>query len=326
MKSQLGKIIILISILFVGGSLGYFLIEGWSYLDSFYMTVITLSTTGYKEVYPLSPSGRVLTMVLIVLGISVLFYALRELNLFIFEGNFFWERKMQKQLNQLHDHYIICGFGRMGKKIVQELEKRNEPYVVIENDTEMFDPNQELMILQGDATEDDDLLKAGIKKAKGLVSVLSTDIANTFTTLSARGLNPDLKIIARAEEESSKGKLIKAGANRVILPYEIGGFRIMQALLKPTVVDYIDEVFSRSDIGLEIEEIKIMEGSKLIGKTISESQIRSSFNTIIVGIYRADSQLTYNPRPDITLESQDNLIVIGEHEKLEQLQDIANAK
>jgi len=326
MTKQFRQISVLIIILFIGGSLGYYIIEGWSFLDSFYMTVITLSTTGYKEVYPLSPSGRVLTMVLIVLGISVLFYALRQLNLFIFEGKFFWERKMQKKLNQLHDHYIICGFGRMGKKIVQELHKRNKPFVVLEKEIEFSDQNEEIGVFQGDATEDADLLKAGIKKAKGLVSVLSTDIENTFTTLSARGLNPDLKIIARAEEESSKEKLLKAGANRVILPYEIGGFRITQALLKPTVVDYIDEVFSRSDIGLEIEEVKVCDGSILIGKTIGESQIRSSFNAIIVGIYRKNSDLIYNPRPEITIRSEDNLIVIGEREQLAKLQEIANAK
>jgi voltage-gated potassium channel len=265
-------------------------------------------------------------MVLIALGISVLFYALKQLNLLIFEGKYFWERKMQKKLNQLHDHYIICGFGRMGKKIVQELHKRNKPFVVIEKEVEMSDQSEEIRFLQGDATEDADLLKAGIKNAKGLVAVLSTDIENTFTTLSARGLNPDLKIIARAEEESSKEKLVKAGANRVVLPYEIGGFRMMQALLKPTVVDYIDEVFSRSDIGLEIEEVKVLDGSVLIGKTIEESQIRSSFNAIIVGIYREDNDLIYNPRPAITIKSQDNLIVIGERVQLEKLQDMANAK
>jgi voltage-gated potassium channel len=326
MTKQFRQVSILILILFAGGSLGYYLIEGWTFLESFYMTVITLSTTGYKEVYPLSPFGRILTIVLIILGMSVLFYALKELNLFIFEGKYFWERKMQKRINQLHDHYIICGFGRMGKKIVQELHKRNKSFVIIEKEIDISDHSPDLNFVQGNATEDTDLLKAGIKKAKGLVAVLSTDIENTFTTLSARGLNPELKIIARAEEESSKEKLLKAGANRVILPYEIGGFRIMQALLKPTVVDYIDEVFSRSDIGLEIEEVKVMDESELVGITIGDSQIRSSFNSIIVGIYREKSELIYNPRHDITINAQDNLIVIGERKQLEKLQEIANAK
>jgi len=324
MIKRYSQILFLILLLFIGGSTGYYFIEGWSFLDALYMTVITLSTTGYKEVYPLSPIGRILTMLLIILGMSVLFYALRELNLFIFEGKYFRDRKMQKKISELEDHYIICGFGRMGKKIVQELHKRNKPFVIIEIEIENPELYHNYRFLHGDATEDESLIKAGIKKARGLVSVLSTDIANTFTTLSARGLNPDLKIIARAEEESSKEKLMKAGASRVILPYEIGGFRIMQALLKPTVVDYIDEVFSRSDIGLEIEEIKISTASILINKSIAQSDIRSAFNTIIVGIYRTEGELIYNPRPDIQLQQGDNLIVIGEREKLNKLQEIAN--
>jgi voltage-gated potassium channel len=232
---------------------------------------------------------------------------------------------MQKKINQLSDHYIICGFGRMGKKIAQELHKRHRPFVVVEKDIDPSEQNKNYRFINGDATEDQDLMQAGIGKAKGLVTVLSSDIANTFTTLSARGLNPGLKIIARAEEESSKEKLLKAGADRVILPYEIGGFRITQALLKPTVVDYIDEVFSRSDIGLEIEEAKIQDGSELIDKTIADSGIRNEFNIIIVGIYRAVGSLIYNPRPETRLKLHDNLIVIGEIDELSKFQDIANA-
>ena len=296
MLKEFKNILVLVFLLFIGGTIGYSLLEGWAFLDSLYMTVITLSTTGFQELYPLSVSGRILTMVLIIIGISILFYALSEINSVLFKGKFFQEKKMQKKINQLEDHYIICGFGRMGKKIAQELHKRNKQFVVIEKEMENLDQSENGCYIHGDATEDEVLLKAGIEKAKGLVSVLSTDIANTFTTLSARGLNAMLKIIARAEEESSKEKLLKAGANRVILPYEIGGFRITQALLKPTVVDYIDEVFSRSDIGLEIEEVKIMEGSPLIEKTLAESEIRNAFNIIIIGIYRQDGDLIYNPR------------------------------
>ena len=230
---------------------------------------------------------------------------------------------MQKKINRLENHYIICGFGRMGKKIAQELEKRNKSFVIIEKEQETFEQHDHYFI-NADATEDEVLRKAGIEKAIGLVAVLSSDIANTFTVLTARGINPDLKIIARSEEASSKSKLLSAGANRVILPYEIGGFRISQALLKPTVVDYIDEVFSRSEIGLEIEEVKISERSKLINSTIEESEIRGRFNTIIVGIYRASGELIYNPKSETDLQAGDNLIVIGERNELEKLQGIAN--
>lgn len=324
MSKEIKRVLLLVIILLFLGITGYSLIEDWNLLDSLYMTVITLSTTGYKEIYPLSIGGRILTMILIIFGITVFLYALREFNILLFEGKFFQERKMEKKINQLENHYIICGYGRMGKKIVQELYKRKTPFVVIEKEEEHPEPADNYFYISGDATEDENLIKAGINKAKGLVSVLSTDIANTFTTLSARGLNSSLKIIARAEEESSKEKLLKAGADRVVLPYEIGGYRITQALLRPTVVDFIDEVFLRSHLGLEIEEVKVFEGSKLINISIAESEIRSEFNTIIVGIYRLSGKLIYNPRSDTMIEKGDNLIVIGEREKLDKLQEKAN--
>ncbi|TFH02657.1 MAG: potassium channel protein [Calditrichales bacterium] len=326
MAKEIRNVLLVVFLLFLGGTIGYYIIEGWSFLDALYMTVITLSTTGFQEIYPLSDTGRILTMILIILGISVLFYALHEINLVIFTGKFFRERKMQKQINQLADHYIICGFGRMGKKISQELDKRNKKFVVIEKEIKNLDPDSDYHYIHGNATEDEDLIRAGIKRARGLVSVLSSDIENTFTTLSARGLNPDLKIIARAEEEASKGKLLKAGADRVVLPYEIGGFRMMQALLKPSVVDYIDEVFSRSDLGLEIEEIKIQETSNLIDKTLAESAIRGTLDIIIIGIYREDGEMIFNPRSETKFHIHDNMIVIGELKKLEKLQVIANGK
>lgn len=324
MSNEMKRILILVVLLFFLGITGYSLIEDWNLLDSLYMTVITLSTTGYKEIYPLSNSGRVLTMILIIFGITVFLYALREFNLLLFEGKFFQERKMEKKINQLENHYIICGFGRMGTRIAQESYKRKTAFVILEKELENPEHLENYHYISGDATEDENLIKAGIKKAKGLVSVLSSDIANTFTTLSARGLNPSLKIIARAEDESSKEKLLKAGADRVVLPYEIGGYRITQALLRPTVVDFVDEVFLRSDLGLEIEEVKIVEKSNLVGKSISESEIRSEFNTIIVGIYRSSGKLIYNPRSDTMIEQGDNLIVIGETEKLDKLQEKAN--
>ena len=326
MSVEMKKILFLVILLFLLGIIGYSLIENWNILDSLYMTVITLSTTGYKEIYPLSTAGRVLTMVLIIFGITIFLYSLREFNMLLFEGKFFQERKMQKKISQLENHYIICGFGRMGTKIAQELYKRKTPFVILEKELENPEQLRSYQYISGDATEDENLINAGIKKARGLVSVLSTDIANTFTTLSARGLNPSLKIIARAEEESSKEKLLKAGADRVVLPYEIGGYRITQALLRPTVVDFIDEVFLRSHLGLEIEEVKVFEGSKLISKSIAESEIRSEFNTIIVGIYRSSGKLIYNPRSDTMIEAGDILIVIGEREKLDKLQEKANEK
>ena len=324
MTKEIKRILFLVTLLFLIGIFGYSFLEGWSFLDSLYMTVITLSTTGYKEVSPLSDTGRVLTMILIIFGITIFLYSLREINLLLFEGKYFQERKMQKKIKQLDNHYIICGYGRMGKKIAQELYSRKTSFVVLEKEIEIPEQLEGYQYIYGDATEDENLVKAGIMKAKGLVAVLSSDIANTFTTLSARGLNSSLTIIARAEEESSKEKLLKAGADRVVLPYEIGGYRITQALLRPTVVDFIDEVYFQTDLGLEIEEIKIVGNSNLIGKSLAESKIRDDFNTIIVGIYRSSGKLIYNPGSETMIEAKDNLIVIGERIKLEKLQEKAN--
>ena len=276
MSKENKRILLLVVVLFLLGITGYSLIEDWSLLDSLYITVITLSTTGYKEVYPLSDAGKVFTMILIIFGITIFLYALREFNLLLFEGKFFQERKMQKKINQLENHYIICGYGRMGKKIAQELYKRKTPFVILEKELDSSKQLENYQYIAGDATEDENL--------------------------------------------------IKAGANRVVLPYEIGGYRITQALLRPTVVDFIDEVFSRSDLGLGIEEVKIVEESKLVGKSIAESEIRSDFNTIIVGIYRSSGKLIYNPRSDTMIEKEDNLIVIGEIKKLDKLQEKANEK
>jgi voltage-gated potassium channel len=323
MLKEFRTIIIFITILFLGGSLGYTIIENWNFFDALYMTIITLSTTGFEEIKPLSTLGRIFTMVLIVFGISVLFYVLGNLNVAIFEGNILRGRKMQKEIDKLLCHFIVCGFGRMGKKIAIELERRKKKFLVIEKDDKNIDLSTGFLFLKGDATEDTDLVNAGIERAIGLVSVLENDISNVFATLSARELNPQLKIIARAEEESSREKLLKAGADRVVLPYEIGGFRMTQALLKPTVVDYIDEIFSRSDIGLEIEEVKIHAGSSLIGQTLAECKIRSNYNIIIIGIYKGSNEWIYNPGSNTKLDENATMIVIGEIKELKKLQEIA---
>jgi len=319
MFNEFKNIIFVIALLFLFGSIGYSLIEGWDFLDSVYMTIITLSTTGFKEIKPMSDMGKIFTMALIVFGISILFYAISNLNIVLFERNIFKEKKMQKKIKNLKNHYIICGFGRMGHKIAQELEKRKKQFVIIEKDEQNINHENGFNHILGDATEDENLIAAGIENAIGFVSVLKDDVSNVFATLSARELNPKLKIIARAEDERSKEKLLKAGANKVILPYEIGGFRITQALLKPIVLDYFDEIFSRSDIGLVVDEIRIEKDSYLIGKSLAESNIRSELNVIIIGIYRSDGTLVYNPRSETKLELLDTLIVIGENNELSKL-------
>jgi voltage-gated potassium channel len=320
----LKKSIIFILLLFIGGTAGYSTIEGWSLFDSFYMTIITLSTTGFKEFKPLSGIGRFFTIILIIFGISFLFYALGKINIALFEEQIFRKGKMQKEIDKLKNHYIICGYGRMGEKIASELFSRKKSFIIIEKDNDHVKniKDRKFLVIQGDATEDDVLISAGINSAQGMVAVLSNDVANVFATLTARGLNSKLKIITRADEDSSRQKLIKAGADRVVLPYEIGGFRITQALLKPTVVDYMDELFSLTDLGLQIDEIKISEKSKLIGKTLADSGIRGKLNVIILSIYRKNGDLIYNPTSDSKINNGDTLVVIGEISELKTLEEI----
>ena len=326
MTKTLKQSVVYILILFVFGTAGYSIIEGWGIFDALYMTIITLSTTGFKEFQPLSLAGRIFTMFLIIMGVSFLFYALGKINYVIFEEQIFRRGKMQKQLKNLKDHYIVCGHGKMGEKITSELFTRKKSFVVIEKNEDHilnFKENNYAYI-HGDATEDEVLLKAGIKDAVGLVAVLSDDIANVYATLTARGLNDKFKIIVRADSDSSRQKLLKAGADKVILPYELSGFRITQALLKPKVVDYMDELFSLPDLGLQIEEISIGEKSKLLGKTLANSGLRGKLNVIILSIYRKDGKLIYNPRSETEIQSGDTLVVIGEIGELKTLEEIAD--
>ena len=211
MIKELKNIIVTVLLIFVGGSIGYSLIEKWDFLDSLYMTVVTVSTTGFEEIYPMSVMGRIFTMFLIIMGISFLFYAIGNLNVAIFERNIFRNKKMQNKISKLDNHYIICGFGKIGKKVAQELYSRKKDFVVLEvNELHLKEIPEEYLYLQADATEDQNLIKSGIDKAIGLIAVMGSDANNVFTTLSAKGLNPDIKIIAQAEEEKSREKLKKA--------------------------------------------------------------------------------------------------------------------
>ena len=303
------------------GSLGYMIIEGWNLLDSVYMTIISITTTGYREVYPLSQLGKMFTLLIIILGVVTIAYAGGRLAQLFVESYLFRRRKMVKQLSTLENHYIICGYGRMGKKICQELEENKAKFVVIEkNPTEIENlRTRDYLFVEGDATDDDILTQAGIKKAKGMVAVLHTEAENVFTTLSSRALHPKIFIVARAVEEETESKLLKAGANRVVKPYEIGGHRMTQVLLRPGVVDFIDIIAREKRIDLHIEEIEVKDGSILVGQTLAQSPIRNKLNIIIVAIFQADGKVTYNPQSNTVIQKDNKLIVIGEEKNIQQL-------
>jgi voltage-gated potassium channel len=317
-----GLIVLIIS----GGTLGYAFLEGWDFFDSFYMTIITLTTVGFGEVHPLSRVGRMFTVALIVGGVGTVFYALSTAAKFMLEGEFeeiFGRKRLEKKIKELRDHFIVCGYGRMGRIICRELREKKISFVVVEKMPEKLLGGQDVLVVEGDATKDEVLKEVGIEKAKGLISVLPTDAENLYVVLSARGLNPNLTIVARAGDEGSEQKLIRAGADRVVSPYYIGGLRIAHTVLKPAVVDFIEFATKSGNIDLQMEEIIMQEGSELVGCTLDECGIGRDLGIIVVAIKQGSGEMRFNPTYKTAIKAGDTLIALGEISKLKVLEDMA---
>ncbi|MGH1362478.1 MAG: potassium channel family protein [Calditrichia bacterium] len=302
------------------GTVGYAFLEGWGLLDSFYMTIITITTTGFGEVRPLSPAGRVLTILLIMSGVGVAGYIAGSTAQWLLDVKRFRRNRMMKKIEKLSSHYIICGFGRLGKPICAELSERKLPFVVIELDPQRVEALESLgyTYLEGDATQDAVLKDAGIERAKGMMAVLSTDADNVFATLSARVLNADLFVVTRAVNEDTDIKLRRAGANRILKPYEIGAARMVGLLLQPGVVDFIDLVRREKGVDLKMEEVIVGTESDLIGSALGKA-VCKPLDIIVVAIFRAGDNFLYNPTPETVIQRRDRMIAIGRDANLRQL-------
>lgn len=325
--SRLRISIILLFAVICAGTIGYSVFEDMSVFDAFYMTIITISSVGFSEVKPLSQVGRIITIIIIVSGISVLTYTLGQVARIFVEGELrkiLGRRKLEKQISKLNDHYIICGFGRIGSIISRELSAENISFVVIEQDTEKIKQLEEdnFLYLNMDATAEEALLQAGLKKAKGIVTAVKSDADNVFITLTAKGLRSDIFVLARASDVQNESKILRAGASRVVCPYLFGGRRMAQILKKPTVVDFIDSAMMDSQLGLSMEEAVVGPASDLIGKTLIDSQIRQRFGVVIVAIKKPTSEMVFNPTPMEKLEYQDTIVVIGKKEDLKRMNEV----
>lgn len=319
MSSIKSSILILLAIL-VMGTIGYMGIEGSSFLDGLYMTVITITTVGFQEVMPLGNSGKIFTIILIFVGVSFVLYVFGRITEAVVEGGLrkaFGRINMDKKLARLHEHYIVCGYGRIGKVICQSLHDKKKPFVVIENNPEEIKEinRQGYMFVEGEAADDETLMKAGVKYAKGLIAVVSSDAENVYITLSAKELNRALFVMGRTTgKEGAETKLLRAGADKVISPYYIGARQMANMLLKPTVVDFLDLTVHAGDLGLRMEELSVPEKSRYVGLTLMESGIRKDYDIIVVAIKRRgdDAKMIFNPSHLTQIEAEDIIILLGE--------------
>jgi voltage-gated potassium channel len=312
----------------IGGTTGYVLIERWPVWDAFYMTVTTITTVGFKEVHPMSRAGEAFTVLLILAGVGTAFYTFTLLATIVVEGGLhaqFERRRRTRMLDSIQDHFIVCGYGRIGAIIVEELRRQGVPYVVIERDSEQVHAVMELggLAVEADASSEDVLRRVGIDRARGLIAAVGTDAENVYAVLTARVIRPDLYIIGRAETEDAERKLIRAGANRVVAPYRIGARELAQTALRPAVVDFFELATRSGNLELAIEQVAIRAGSPLAGKSIVDANVRQKFGLIVVGIQRAHGKMEFNPPGDAVMQPEDQLVVLGRTDGLRQLEAAA---
>ena len=319
MNTPLGRLRLeafVLAAIFVTAAVGYRVLGGWTWLDSIYMVVITISTVGYKEIGEMDDVLKAFTIVVIVVGISAVAYTVGGFMQMVAEGEInraLGMRRATRDIDKLKEHVIICGFGRIGQILAEEMRRRNQAFVIVDNDNDRLADAREMGILAlgGDATEEDTLEKAGIDRAKSLVSALAADADNVFITLTSRNRNPKLQIIARGELPSTQKKLIQAGADRVVLPAAIGAQRIANMVTRPSVVELMELVSGESTLDIEVDELLLPSNSSLIGKTVAETEAHRAHGLLVVAVKRAEGEMVFKPDADFDFQPDDTVIVMG---------------
>jgi voltage-gated potassium channel len=307
------------------------IIEDWRFLDALYMTVITITTVGYREINQIGDVGRVFTILLVASGVGFTLYVAAAVVQFMVEGRIriiLGRRRLDQKINRLKNHYIVCGYGRIGRVICRNLRQKPLDVVAIDKSPDLIPvmDGDGILYVAGDAADEASLIKAGIKRAKGLVAALATDMDNVFLVLSARQLAPELTIIARASQETVKSKLQAAGADSVESPYEMGAVSMAHHIIRPTVTNFLDLAFAHQRKDIQMEEIPVSESSKLVNLQLKDSGIRQNYNLIIIAIKKPDGNMLFNPSFEAEIMPHDTVIAVGELDNLQKLEKILNPK
>ena len=310
------------------GTTGYVLIEHWNPWDAFYMTVVTISTVGYQEVHPLSRAGQAFTVVIILTGVGTIFYTFTMFMTALTGGHLVERRQRRlhaRMLDSLDDHFIVCGFGRMGEIIAQEFSRQHVRFVVIERNPDRMHLAMEkgFLAVAADASNEDVLRRVRIDRARGFIAAVGSDAENVYAVLSARLLRPDLFIVGRAESDDARGKLRRAGADRVISPYHLGGLQLAQTAMRPAVVDFVQLATSSDNLELNLEQVHLVDRSPLVGRSLIDAGLRQKYGVVVVGIRRADGKMDFNPPPETTMRAGDDLVVLGRSDSLRELESAA---
>ena len=328
MRLRFGVLAVLIAI--AVGTIVFRQLEGWSILDSLYLTAQTVTTVGFGDIAPRTVAGRLFATFFMMVGVGIVLYALTSAVQSIIQSELvatFGQRRLSRKMSKLRNHFIICGAGRVGSHLIRSLQAKNDVFIVIESDMQQVSQLSDagISVLVRDATLEESLREAGVEHARGLAACLPDDADNVYVVLTARDLNPNIHIVARAAEEQAEAKLIRAGANRVVAPTIIGGHRMAMALTKPAVGDFLDSI-TANKLDLGFEQLEVDPISSFVGRKLRDTNIRSELDIVIVSIRRANGEIVFNPNGDAVIEAADMLIAIGSAESLAELTSLARGQ